>query len=117
MISLAQIEPKIWRRVVVPSSISLKKLHLVLQKVMGWSNYHLHHFETKRGIYGTPDPEFTDGTLDESRIRLDRFLVSEGDQILYEYDFGDEWVHELHLERIIGPIEGDVGVECLDGGR
>jgi len=116
MVSVAEIEPKIWRRFIVPSSISLKKLHLVLQTVMGWSNYHLHQFETKQGTYGTPDPDYS-AILDEVRIRLDRFLIREGDQILYAYDFGDGWVHELQLQQIIGPIEGDVTIECLDGGR
>ena len=117
VVSLAEIEPKIWRRIIVPSSISLKKLHLVLQTAMGWLNYHLHQFETAQGTFGTPDPGYPDGTLGEARIRLDRFLVQEGDRIFYEYDFGDGWVHELRLERIIGPVEGDVAVECLEGGR
>lgn len=117
VISLAEIKPKIWRRFIVPSSITLKKLHVVLQRIMGWSDYHLHQFHTHLGNYGTPDPEYPDGTLSEARVRLDRFLIGEGDRILYEYDFGDGWVHELRLERIVGPIEGEVVVECLDGAR
>ena len=116
-ISLKEIEPPIWRRLIVPSSISLKKLHVVLQTTMGWADYHLHRFETGEGIFGTPDPDYPDGTRNEARIRLDRFLVSESDCIQYEYDFGDGWSHELRLEKVIGPIEGDVDVECLDGAR
>ena len=117
VISLADIEPRIWRRFLAPSSITLKRLHIVVQTIMGWSNYHLHQFQTHLGTYGTPDAEYPDGTLNEARVRLDKFLTREGDQILYEYDFGDGWSHELRLERIIGRVEGDVVVECLDGER
>jgi hypothetical protein len=117
IVSLREIEPPIWRRLIVPSSISLKKLHVVLQTTMGWENYHLHQFETPEGIFGTPDPDYPDGTRNEARIRLDRFLVNENDCIQYVYDFGDEWTHDLRLEKVIGPVEGRVAVECLDGAR
>jgi hypothetical protein len=117
VILLKEIEPPIWRRLIVPSSISLKKLHLVLQTTMGWANYHLHQFETAEGVFGTPDPDYPDGTLNEARIRLDRFLVGPGDCIQYEYDFGDGWMHELRLEKVIAPVEGDISIECIDGAR
>ena len=37
--------------------------------------------------------------------------------MVYEYDFGDGWSHEIVLEKVIGPIAGSVGIECLDGAR
>ena len=33
-----------WRRVIVPANFSLLELHVVIQLVFGWENYHLHHF-------------------------------------------------------------------------
>ncbi len=36
-IQLLDIEPTIWRRFVVPASITLDRLHDVIQIVMGWS--------------------------------------------------------------------------------
>ena len=38
-ISLDEITPSIWRRVVVPASITLDLLHDVFQVVMGWEDY------------------------------------------------------------------------------
>jgi Plasmid pRiA4b ORF-3-like protein len=43
-ITLLDHRPEIWRRVLVPGSLRLDKLHLVSQEVMGWTNSHLHRF-------------------------------------------------------------------------
>ena len=43
-IQLEEIEPAIWRRIIVPGKISLARLHRLLQLAMGWENYHLHLF-------------------------------------------------------------------------
>jgi hypothetical protein len=40
-IELENIEPLIWRRVAVRTSINLKVLHSVIQAAMGWLDYHL----------------------------------------------------------------------------
>ena len=52
VVTLSKIRPKIWRRLIVPASISLTKLHDVLQTAMGWTHSHLHQFETRQGSYG-----------------------------------------------------------------
>lgn len=60
-IQLVDIEPPIWRNIVVPGAISLHTLHKMLQVVMGWENAHLYWFRlqvyNKPVIYGLPDPE------------------------------------------------------------
>ena len=43
-ISLRNSKPPIWRRVAVPSDITLGQLHEVIQIAMGWTNSHLHQF-------------------------------------------------------------------------
>jgi hypothetical protein len=45
-IELEGIEPLIWRRVGVRTSISLEALHSVIQAAMGWLNSHLWEIET-----------------------------------------------------------------------
>jgi len=40
-IELADIEPLIWRRVAVRTSMNLKAVHSVIQAAMGWLDYHL----------------------------------------------------------------------------
>lgn len=46
-ITLRDSKPPIWRRVAVPSDITLGQLHEVIQIAMGWTNSHLHQFVLK----------------------------------------------------------------------
>lgn len=81
-IELAGVQPAIWRRVVVPESITLGRLHHVIQCVIGWSGGHLHEFEIAGERYGLPDPEFDWGDPPRSEQRIQgtsnnpRFLVN-----------------------------------------
>lgn len=43
-ISLNGIEHEIWRRFVVKDSISFNYFHKIIQKIMGWKNYHMFQF-------------------------------------------------------------------------
>lgn len=101
-IELREVEPLVWRRVLVPSDIRLPRLHRCLQIVMGWENAHLHCFDA--GADARYGPDFADledlGMRDERRIRLDMLLDDARRELLYEYDFGDDWQHRVVLERI-----------------
>jgi hypothetical protein len=44
-LTLAGIEPPIWRYVRVPDAYTLHQLHRVIQLVFGWLDYHLYTFE------------------------------------------------------------------------
>jgi hypothetical protein len=113
-VELRHIKPQIWRRFIVPGSISLPKLHVILQIVMGWQNYHLHAFSFGGTDYGEPDPDFADADstmLNEARVRLDRAL---GDLTTfdYEYDFGDGWAHRIKVEDVLPPDPGLRWARC-----
>ena len=51
-IELRYSDPLIWREVEVPTSITLKVLHDVIQSVMGWYDYHLWEFTIAGQTYG-----------------------------------------------------------------
>ena len=58
-IELRGTKPKVWRRVLVPQTITLLKLHLVIQAAFGWEHSHLHEFIAGDGKrYGSPDPMY-----------------------------------------------------------
>jgi len=98
-------KPKIWRRLLVPSSMLLSDLHKVIQTTMGWENYHLHHFKKDDKFYSPrtkDDPLWDDkNNLDYKKIRIHDLLLAEKDKIVYEYDFGDSWEHIIVLEKIL----------------
>lgn len=100
-VTLKHISPPIWRLIMVSSSMTLTDLHTTIQIAMGWTNSHLHHFLVDGLRYGVPDPDFDDGMVDESGISIGSLLDSEEQSFLYEYDFGDGWLHNITLEKII----------------
>ena len=117
-VTLAGIRPSIWRRLLVPSDISLRKFHDILQIAFGWTDSHLHVFETGEGSYGLPDPDgMSDWMKNDARVKLGRVLVKAKDSITYEYDFGDSWIHQVVVEKVI--LEpGSLKVpSCIDGAR
>ena len=97
-IQLLEIEPSIWRRFVVPASITLDRLHDVIQIAMGWTDSHLHEFAIGNKRY-TEYPESKEDGLPCGRYRLGELIKQKGRTFHYLYDFGDSWEHELTLEE------------------
>jgi hypothetical protein len=58
-ITVDEVKPPVRRRVEVPLSIHLDRLHRVFQIVMGWKDYHLYEFRIGRDLaYGVPNPDW-----------------------------------------------------------
>jgi hypothetical protein len=95
--------PPVWRRFLVERNITLRQLHATLQTVMGWANSHLHQFVFKR-------------QKQSDRTKLGEVIGTPGAKLLYEYDFGDGWQHELLLEQVLAGDETFQPV-CVAGKR
>ncbi|GLS22446.1 hypothetical protein GCM10007874_54640 [Labrys miyagiensis] len=103
-ITLDDVEPKVVRRLEVPASIRLDRLHLTLQAALGWTNSHLYELRVKEIGWGIPDPEWGEGPLDARKATLLNVLEDTGAKKLrYLYDFGDGWEHTVKIERIVDP--------------
>ncbi len=115
-------KPPVWRRVLVPAGVSLGLLHEVIRLAMGWDGGHLHMFSHCGSNYGPSDLEFEldpdddeDGDEDEDEVLLDDLIEEPGDKLSYTYDFGDEWVHEIRLEKILPADSVTAPLTCLTG--
>jgi hypothetical protein len=115
-VTLHGSKPPIWRRFLVPSSITLKNLHNAIQAVMGWTDSHLHQFEWDGILYGVSDREFGLTRVSENKTTVDQLLRHPKDRMTYEYDFGDSWVHDVVLEAVLPP-EGDGRYPIVEAGR
>ncbi|MDG4785906.1 plasmid pRiA4b ORF-3 family protein [Micromonospora sp. WMMD1102] len=100
-VSLADVTPPVWRRVLVPGGYTLDRVHRVFQSVLGWQNCHLHSFDIDGAQYGVPDPEGELTLRDELDTRLDA-VATKGGRFLYTYDFGDWWEHDVTVEDVFG---------------
>ena len=102
-IDLVDSDPLIWRQVEVPTSITLKALHDVVQIVMGWSDYHLWEFTIGDQRYGLPMPDDDfdmEPVIDAGKVRLRDVLRPRKTRIDYMYDFGDSWEHRLTVTAV-----------------
>jgi hypothetical protein len=117
-VTLDRIKPPIWRRIQVPGELTLPRLHAVLQISMGWTNSHLHGFRVGEQFFAEPSPDYFDlKVMDERRVRLSQIAPELGDRLIYEYDFGDSWEHELVVEQILTPEPGVGYPRCMAGKR
>ena len=114
----------IWRRILIPARCTFEELHMAIQYTFGWFGYHLHEFSVVDQNYkaeeGTPlyaypkkirivdgeDPE-VEQFLERDRyeVKYDtktslREIFEETDRCIYTYDFGDNWEHEIILEKV-----------------
>jgi len=124
-ITLEDIEPVIWRRLLVPTRFTLSGLHRVIQAAFEWQDYHLHQFEIERVRYDLPDLALwdppgrdwcerllADGVdptevkmlctppQDERTVRLSDVIGRGVHQFDYLYDFGDDWRHRVEIEAV-----------------
>lgn len=118
-ITLRYIQPPVWRRVEVPKDITLAKLHRILQVAMGWYDSHLHQFIVGKTYYGEPSlDELSELDLkDERKVRLGQVLSKPKQRMVYEYDFGDGWEHDIVLEKVLPPDSNTRYPVCLEGAQ
>lgn len=117
-IELRGTKPKVWRRVLVPETITLAQLHLVIQATFGWIDGHLHEFDVGGERIGVPDPEYdTHGEVrDERKARLASVLrENEVAALDYVYDFGDNWRHRIKVEKKLEPMPKEMLPLCIAG--
>ncbi|MFW6019909.1 MAG: plasmid pRiA4b ORF-3 family protein [Bacteroidales bacterium] len=115
-ITLKGSSPEIWRRVIVDPDVLLVDFHRILQTTMGWTNSHIHLFHDGKHEYSPREFEVED-TIDSRSVKLNEILSDENKRILYEYDFGDGWIHEILLEKIIKDKDKGQIPRCIDGER
>jgi hypothetical protein len=117
-VGLLEVSPLVWRRFLIPSSVTLNRLHLVLQDIMGWQNYHLYQFQIGPYKYSVPDPDDDSGELDfkdSRRTKLGKLIIEKNQTFIYEYDFGDRWIHQLLIEDILKRDRENQYPVCLEG--
>ncbi len=109
-ITLAYIDPPIWRRVLVPSSYTLNQLHQVIQLSFAWHDYHLFMFVISGQHYDTGDPKSLETTLQQ----LD---LHENTTFDYVYDFRDNWECHITLEKCLPKACDQRYPYCITGKR
>ena len=97
--------PEVWRHIQVPAQFTMYRLHKVIQVAFGWKNSHLFQFSPEGWAsypqISSPYPDIQDDVTDASKVKLRDILTEEGQIYMYIYDFGDNWLHVITVEKII----------------
>ena len=117
-VSLYGAKPPVWRRLEIPSAMTLDLVHEVVQAGFGWYGYHLHAFETVCGEFGSPDDDDDwSERKDEASAALAQVAAAERAKVVYTYDFGDDWRHDIVVEKIVAAEPGISYPRCTGGRR
>jgi hypothetical protein len=126
-VTLKDINPPIWRRILVSCETKLSQLHDIIQAAMGWQNSHLHLFEIGivRFTTGDEPANLTELTAIDSRyVRLLNLVQPHrpfrGEfhfAFEYEYDMGDSWKHDVVFEDVFRPDPKRKTPVCTAGER
>jgi len=109
-VRLLGLSPMIWRRVLVPESVTLLELHGILQVGMGWDGIHLYYFDIHAVHYGSFELD-----AESPDTPLSRFKFREGDRFAYLYDMGDYWEHEVRIEQFLERKQKKTYPVCIGG--
>lgn len=121
LLTLHDIEPRVWRRATVSSDFILSDLHHVIQELFDWDDAHLWQFEFGNDLYSPSDdedddftpPGKTQGDADETNLSD---ALGRRKKFCYTYDFGDNWQVDIAVERRVEASKVNMPV-CLDGAR
>src|SRR5215469_10291530 len=111
-VTLRGMKPPIWRRLLLPGTLTLGNLHDAIQAAMGWEDCHLHIFDIDGRRYG--DRLAVDNVADERQLTL---LKSGVARFGYTYDFGDNWEHAVLIEKAVPAEAGKSYPACVAGKR
>ena len=115
-VSLEEVRPVIWRRLLVPGGVRLPRFHDMLQLALGWSDSHLHQFRVDGVLWGMQFDDWPDEERDEATVTVTE-AVGATRRFFYDYDFGDGWEHEVVVENRWSGRLGLKHAVCLDGER
>ena len=97
-ISLQGISPMIWRRFLVPETLTLYELHRLVQIGFDWEDYHLHEFKVGARLFTTQWTGQRHWKEGKQELTLADLALRVRQKFTYIYDFGDYWVHDIRVE-------------------
>ncbi len=101
----------VWRTIDVRSNQTLEDLHYAIQDAFGWDDDHLYAFFLSGKAWDTSTayfrPEGRQQGMRSARTRLDRLGLVPRKRCRYIFDFGDEWRHEVRVEKAGLSPDGD----------
>ncbi|MCH5465673.1 plasmid pRiA4b ORF-3 family protein [Levilactobacillus tujiorum] len=105
LIKLKDVKPAVSRKLIVPATIRYDQLHVLIQLAFGWTNSHLYSFQPAHQ-HGVEYTAYMDdmGISGVTQIPAERAYVYpdlQQGEVVYTYDFGEDWKHIVMLKRTL----------------
>ena len=116
-LTVASLQPRIWRRLLVRETMWLSRLHETIQVLFGWYDYQSHVFFVGEKRYGNPMDH--DGVVieDDRDVTLADVRLSEHDRAAYDYLFAEGWHVDIRVEKTTAAEKGAIYPRCVAGER
>src|SRR5271157_4928650 len=122
---LDHLEPSVYRakgnekQKVLRIVEKVSELHDLLQVTMGWEFEHLYRFIIGGVKYADLEMASQEDVQDACDTNLSAILPAQNrrPRFHYEYDFGDQWMHQLVVEERFPPEQGVKYPICVAGQR
>ena len=116
-LTLAAVQPRIWRRLLVRESMWLSRLHDAIQASFGWYDYQTHIFSVGDRRYGNPVNR--DGMVveDDRNASLADVRFAGHEHLTYDYLFAEGWRVNIRVEKTMTAEMGGIYPKCIAGGR
>ena len=116
-LTVASIQPRIWRRLLVRETMWLSRLHEAIQVLFGWYDYQSHVFFMGEKRYGNPMDHDGVAIEDDRDVTLADVRLSEHDRTAYDYLFAEGWHVDIRVEKTIAAEKGVAYPRCVAGER
>ena len=115
--SIVGCRPKIWRRLAVRETMWLSRLHDTLQIAFDWFDYQTHSFQLDERRFGNPLKREELTIEDDRDVTLMDLDISRRARFVYGYHFGEGWMIDIGVEKVLGVEKGHGYPRCLAGER
>lgn len=126
-VTIRESHPPTWRRLRIPANITFNDLAAIIEIAFEWCGYHLYEFEVGATLHemgqfiGVPTEDeygiesIRGKTLDSGKEKIDKYF-KKYKKMKFVYDFGDNWVHDIIIEKEIDEkIENPICIKAKSG--
>jgi hypothetical protein len=112
-----EIQPVIWRRLLLRADNTLADLHYAIQITCNWSDDFLHQFKIHGQNIGVPRIHGISYSESANKVKLADLQLRKNERFLYEYNFYVNWQLEIRLEKTVELTECCSYPACISGKR
>jgi hypothetical protein len=93
---------RVWRQIAIPGEATLEALSEAILDAFDFDNDHLHLFRYRNrfGIFEEVKHSYMEESPSTAEVKVGELPLQPGSALEYLFDFGDDWLFEVRLEKL-----------------